>query len=92
MPRYFFNIQRGDETIIDEEGIDLPDIDAVRLEARQGAKEILSEDLLKEVDHPHQAFIVRDETGQIVLTLDMKLSANLAVSGGSHLEKAQTLH
>jgi hypothetical protein len=41
MPKYFFHIQRGDETIEDEEGIDLPNLDAVR----EGATEILSDEV-----------------------------------------------
>jgi hypothetical protein len=32
MPRYFFNIRDG-ETIIDDEGTELPDLDAARAEA-----------------------------------------------------------
>ena len=77
MPKYFFNIQRGEEIIPDEEGIDLPDLDAVREEARVGAREILAEEVLKGHIHPHQAFVVRDEAGQIALTLNFKGSLNL---------------
>ncbi len=74
MPRYFFDLTPGDETLSDEEGIELPDIETVRREARRSAKRIrhtLPERL------PDQAFIIRDEAGQIVLAVDIKGSANL---------------
>jgi hypothetical protein len=69
MPRYFFDIARGDETFPDEEGIELPDIETVQRQARRIAKRIrptLPERL------PDQAFIIRDEAGQIVLAVDIK--------------------
>ena len=74
MPRYFFDITHGDKTFPDEEGIELPDIETVRRQARRSAKRILP--TLPERS-PDQTFIVRDEAGQIVLTLDIKASANL---------------
>ena len=74
MPRYFFDLKRGDETLPDEEGIELPDTETVLREARRSAKRIRP--TLPERS-PHQAFIVRDEAGEIVLTLDIKGSANL---------------
>jgi hypothetical protein len=33
--RYFFHITNGDGPVVDEEGSELPDIEAVRLEAAQ---------------------------------------------------------
>jgi hypothetical protein len=45
---------------------------AVRREAGQGAKEILSDEVLTGNVHPDQAFIVKKEAGQIVLTLNFK--------------------
>jgi hypothetical protein len=76
MPRYFFDLTRGDETSADEKGIELADVESVRQHARRSARRILP--TLPE-QPPDQAFIVRDEAGQIVLTLDIKASANLPV-------------
>lgn len=70
MQRYFFNIKRGDEVIADEEGIHLPNLDAVREEARASAEEILSQEILEGDLPKDQSFVVRDESGQIVLTLN----------------------
>ena len=76
MPRYFFDLTQGDQTLPDEEGIELPDIETVRRQARRIAKRILP--TLPE-RFPDQAFIIRDEAGQIALAVDIKASANLPV-------------
>jgi hypothetical protein len=33
MPRFFFDIRDDDDTLVDEEGIDLPDLKAAQMEA-----------------------------------------------------------
>ena len=38
MALYFFHVRDGSTFIRDEEGVDLPDLDAVRWEAEQGAR------------------------------------------------------
>ncbi|HEY5965134.1 MAG TPA: hypothetical protein VIU42_14050 [Xanthobacteraceae bacterium] len=40
MARFYFNIQDG-ETLLDDEGMELPDLDAVRHEAVQSSAEML---------------------------------------------------
>jgi hypothetical protein len=45
MPRYFLHIRDGDRYIADDEGSDLPDLDAARAEAVLGAREIMAEKL-----------------------------------------------
>jgi hypothetical protein len=40
MPRYFFNIQDG-KTILDDEGIELPDLDSARAQAVTSSGEML---------------------------------------------------
>ena len=72
MPKYFFNIRRGSETTADDEGLYLPDIDAVREEARRSAREMITQEALTGYIHPDQSFIVTDQFGQIVLTLNFK--------------------
>jgi hypothetical protein len=42
MPRYFFNTQHG-ETMLDDEGVELADMRAVRIEAIQSSGEMLKE-------------------------------------------------
>ncbi len=59
MPRYFFNIRAGQTIIRDEEGVDLPDLAAVRWEAQQGARGFAA----GECD---QVFEVTNERGETV--------------------------
>jgi hypothetical protein len=43
MPRYWFNVRDGDELFLDdEEGCDLPNLQAVRIDAVEAAQQILS--------------------------------------------------
>ena len=66
MPRYFFNIGQGDEVLRDEEGVDLPNLDAVREEATEAARQIMSQRVLVGDAPDGQKFVITDETGIIV--------------------------
>lgn len=67
MPIYYFHIQGCDELIRDLEGVDLPDMDAVRDEAREGARAIMADRVRKGSEPDHQAFRVDDDAGRTVL-------------------------
>ena len=43
MPLYFFHIKEGDEVLLDEEGLDHPDLGAARAEAIEGIRQIVGE-------------------------------------------------
>ncbi|HYD14124.1 MAG TPA: hypothetical protein VEC11_14855 [Allosphingosinicella sp.] len=47
MPLYYFNIYNGNGLTEDEEGRELPDLEPARLEALQGIRSILAEDVLQ---------------------------------------------
>jgi hypothetical protein len=66
MPRYFFNIF-NDSTSLDDEGRDLPDLEAARAHAIAGARSLMS-DTLKEgrLVLSHHIAIV-DERGELLL-------------------------
>jgi hypothetical protein len=68
MPRYYFHQQ--DETTIteDEEGSELPDLEAARQYALRGAREILSHSIRFETSPPDRLFIV-NEDGDELLTV-----------------------
>ncbi len=69
MPRYRFNIHNGIGFVEDEEGRDLPDLDAARAEAVKGIRSILTED----VDQGRMDLCGRievvDDSGQSVLVI-----------------------
>lgn len=64
--RYFLNIRRGEELIYDLDGSDLPDLDAVRVEAIEGAREILAQNVKKGTVIAGRKFEVCDEEGTVV--------------------------
>jgi hypothetical protein len=72
MPRYFFHIQNGTNTVRDREGVQLKNLDEVREEAMQSAREIMSKQALKGEAPNDCAFIVEDEEGKTVLTFPFK--------------------
>ena len=41
MPKYFFSVRHGDQTSQHDDGIDFPDVAAVRVEATKSTGEIL---------------------------------------------------
>ena len=67
MPIYFFHIRGRDEFIRDLEGMELPDMAAVREEASEGARTIMADRVRKGSDPDHQAFQVEDDAGRTVL-------------------------
>lgn len=69
MPRYFFHIRSPDTFLEDEVGVDLRDLDQVRAEARQGARDIMAEDLRAGRTIDHQRFEICDADGVVVLGL-----------------------
>jgi hypothetical protein len=42
MPVFYFHVRRGDEFIMDEEGVDLPNLAIARQEAILGARGIMA--------------------------------------------------
>jgi hypothetical protein len=72
MPRYFFHVKYKAKTIRDEEGMDLHDLDAVREEAEESARQITCDRLLLGELVEDEAFVVTDEEGQTVLICPFK--------------------
>ena len=65
MPRYFFNIRDGYDVDEDEEGIELPDIEAARAEALATVEELRDE--LR--DAGNIELEITDESGRRLLTV-----------------------
>ena len=72
MPRYFFNIEDSGGGINDEEGSDFPDLDAVREEAIEVARQIMSQRILVGHSAGGWKFIITDETGIVLLEFAFK--------------------
>ena len=69
VPKFFFHIRGPDAFIEDDVGVELRDIDHVKAEAQQGARDIVAADLRAGRMIDHQSFEICDERGEIVLVL-----------------------
>lgn len=69
MPRYYFNVSDHARVIIDDEGIELPGLDAAREEAVAAARELVSQSVLKGAACNGRAFEIVDDQGRVVLTV-----------------------
>jgi hypothetical protein len=69
MPRYFFNIIVGAETIPDFEGTDLPDIGTARTEAVMDARSLMSTALLEGWDISERSIQICGDTSEVILTV-----------------------
>jgi hypothetical protein len=72
MPKYFFDGEVENAFVEDEEGIDLPDLEAVKRLAIISARELLSDAAKKGLDVTDRKFKVRSEGGDIVHILNFK--------------------
>ena len=72
MPQYFFHLQNGTNTVRDTEGVELESLDEVCKEAKQSAREIMSEQILRGEAPKDSAFSVVDAHGRTVLTYPFK--------------------
>lgn len=66
MPRYFLHIRDEDGLTPDEEGAELPDLDAAKAEAIAGARDILAEKLRAGEVLSGAVIEIADETGQVL--------------------------
>ena len=65
MPRFFFDIHDG-QHIRDDEGVELPDLEAVRKEAMRALPGIASDEIPKDGDRQNFTVVVTDEDGHAV--------------------------
>jgi hypothetical protein len=64
MPRYYYDIWRDDEEAADEEGVELPNLDAVRTELCEAVAELARENLRRPVERRRLSVRVRDANGR----------------------------
>jgi hypothetical protein len=77
MPLYFFDLDDG-EFVHDEVGVECPDFDAVRREAKRALPALAQEILPEDGDHRTMRAIVRNENDDIVYTATLTFSGRLA--------------
>jgi len=67
--RYYFHIREGTDVEIDQEGTELPSIDADHEEAREAAREIVAEMVRGRERIDGKTFEVTDETGRAITAI-----------------------
>ena len=72
MPHFYFQIRDRERIIVDEEGLDLPDVEAATLEARSGGLHMLKDAMADGDDITHQIVEVTDSQGHIVATVALQ--------------------
>jgi hypothetical protein len=63
MGRFYFHLRSGDQIIADQEGSDLPDVTAARLEALAAARYILADAIRSGTENIPDAFVIADSEG-----------------------------
>lgn len=76
MPRFFFHVY-DDLVAHDDEGIVLPNLDAARLQALMGARELMQEQLKHGYISLSHWIDVLDEAGALVLHLTFRESVEI---------------
>jgi hypothetical protein len=70
MPRYYFDIVEGDLIAVDEEGLELPTLEAAELEATRSLANI-ARDIQIGVEDRNIAIKIRTDSGPLVLTVEL---------------------
>ena len=78
---YFFDVQNGDGSAPDDEGIDLPDAQTARARAIEGARSMLAEMVLRrgELDL-NGAVTIRDASGAVIDVVSFSHSVSITTS------------
>ena len=71
MPRFFLHIDDGTQRIEDEEGSELPDLEAAREEALGSARQLWAAAILKQQDIGSRRFLIASGDGNIVELIEM---------------------
>jgi hypothetical protein len=80
MPLYYFHLQSSTKIVHDKEGIELQDLDSVREEAVQSAREIMSQQVLKGDQPNDRTFLIEDAEGNSNSDISLQGSARKLVT------------
>jgi hypothetical protein len=69
MPRFFFHIRDHDRLIVDDEGLELPDVKAAVREAKASIADMQADAVLEGTDIDHQVIEVTDAGGQFLAAI-----------------------
>ena len=72
MPRYYLHIRTADDVLLDEEGIDLPDLNAARELALASARDLLGDGIKGGKAVVAESIVVADADGQELMSVPLK--------------------
>jgi hypothetical protein len=79
MPRYYFHIFNSTSTVEDEEGLELPDLQAARAQAITGIRSVLSTEILTGVFDLRGRIDIADAEGKVVETVRYKEALEMSL-------------
>jgi hypothetical protein len=69
MSRFYFSVITNAEKIIDEEGTELPDLNAARAEAIEDARALMSDAILGGRDISDRSIEISNESGEVLMVV-----------------------
>jgi hypothetical protein len=69
---FYFNVRSNESFDVDEEGIELPSLDAARWEAMKSAREMVAELILHNQRIDGMRFEITDDKGNLLVTVPFK--------------------
>jgi hypothetical protein len=75
--RYFMHLRDGTEQILDPEGLEFPNIEAMRKAVLVSARDLMTGDIREGVMDLRFRIDVEDEDGAIIYTLPFKHAVNI---------------
>jgi len=64
MGRFYFHLKQNNELLPDEEGIELPSVEAARTEALKTVRELVSQAITAGKPNVPEALVIADEAGR----------------------------
>jgi hypothetical protein len=72
MPRYYFHIRNADDVLLDDEGTDLPDLNAARELALASARDLLGDGIKGGKAVVAESIVVADADGQELMSVPLE--------------------
>jgi hypothetical protein len=70
MPVFYLHIRKGDEVFLDPDGSNLPDVEAARVKAIEGIRDLLAAAIKRgDDDMLDEAIIITDQAGQELMII-----------------------
>jgi hypothetical protein len=83
MPRYYLHICNGSGSVEDEEGAELPNLEAARVKAVEGLRDIMASEMKRGEINLGSFIEIEDENRQLVMTVPFTDAVSVTNRTGS---------